>query len=73
MTWQGDASPAGSKTAAWYQMVNMGTRETHYALLTNDGVCDVKPIDGKSSQMAYWESQIKKRAVTRPSSSQNGT
>ena len=59
MTWQGGASPAGSKTAAWYQTVTMGTREAHYALLvphTGAGVCEVKPIDGKSSQMAYWES-----------------
>jgi hypothetical protein len=54
----------------------MGTREAQYALLallTVAGVCDIKPIDGKIPQMAYWESQIKKRAVTRPSSSQNGT
>jgi len=55
-TWQGDVSPAGSKTAAWYQMETMGTREAHYALLTSDGVCDVKPIDGKMPQTAYWES-----------------
>jgi len=49
----------------------MGTRETQYALL-RAGVCDIKPINGKIPQMAYWESQIKNRAVTRPSSSQNG-
>nr|QNO48703.1 hypothetical protein MNILOELO_00005 [Methanosarcinales archaeon ANME-2c ERB4] len=55
-TVRGDVSPAGYKTAAWYQTVNMGTRETHYALLTSDGVCDVKPIDGKTPQMAYWGS-----------------
>ena len=55
--WQGDVSPAGSKTAAWYQTDSMGTRETHYALPTViGGVCGVKPIDGKTSQMAYWES-----------------
>jgi len=34
----------------------MGTRETQYAPLTELGVCDVKPIDGKISQMVYWES-----------------
>ena len=55
MTWQGDVSPAGSKTAAWYQTDCMGTRETHYALL-NDEVCVIKPINGKMPQMAYWES-----------------
>ena len=58
-TRQGDVSPAGSQTAAWYQMETMGTRETQYALLvllTGAGVCGVKPIDGKSLQMAYWES-----------------
>ena len=54
--WQGDVSPAGSKTAAWYQTETMGTREAHYTLLMEVGVCGVKPIDGKSSQMAYWES-----------------
>jgi hypothetical protein len=53
---QGDVSPAGSQTVAWYQTETMGTREAHYALLTSDEVCGVKPIDGKSSQMAYWES-----------------
>ena len=59
MTWQGDVSPAGSKTAAWYQMETMGTREAQCVLLVffiRLGVCGVKPIDGKSSQMAYWES-----------------
>jgi len=37
----------------------MGTRETQYTLLdlpTGAGVCDIKPIDGKIPQMAYWES-----------------
>jgi hypothetical protein len=33
-TWQGDVSPAGSKTAAWYHIENMGTRETQSVLLT---------------------------------------
>ena len=58
-TLRGDVSPAGSQTVAWCQMETMGTRETQYALLllpTGAGVCGVKPIDGKSSQTAYWES-----------------
>lgn len=55
-TWQGDVNPTGSKTAAWYQTENMGTREGQYALPTVMGVCIVKPIDGKIAQMAYWES-----------------
>ena len=54
-TLRGDVSPAGSKTAAWYQMETMGTREAHYALL-EAGVCAIKPINGKIPQMAYWES-----------------
>ena len=54
-TLRGDVSPAGSQTVAWYQTETMGTRETHYALL-NAGVCDIKPINGKIPQMAYWES-----------------
>jgi hypothetical protein len=54
MTRQGDVSPTGSKTAAWYQTETMGTREAQYALL--NGVCDVKPMNGKTSQKAYWES-----------------
>ena len=53
-TRQGDVSPTGSKTVAWYQTETMGTREAQYALPT--GVCGVKPIDGKRSQMTYWES-----------------
>ena len=53
---QGDVSPAGSQTVAWYQTETMGTREAHYAFLTSDEVCGVKPIDGKIPQMAYWES-----------------
>ena len=55
-TWQGDVSPTGSQTVAWYQMETMGTREAQYALPTVVGVCDVKPMNGKTSQMASWES-----------------
>lgn len=55
-TRRGDVSPTGSKTVAWYQMETMGTREAQYALLIQNGVCGVKPIDGETSQMAYWES-----------------
>ncbi|HYN44775.1 MAG TPA: hypothetical protein VER35_02130 [Candidatus Limnocylindrales bacterium] len=47
-------SPTGSKTAAWYQMENMGTRETQDAL--PKGVCDIKPINGKILQIAFRES-----------------
>ena len=47
-------SPTGSKTAAWHQMENMGTRETQDAL--SKRVCDIKPIHGKILQMAFWES-----------------
>jgi hypothetical protein len=56
---QGAVSPAGSKTVAWYQTVTMGTREAQYALFVlpiGAGVCDVKPMNGKIPQMAYWES-----------------
>ena len=53
-TWQGDASPAGSKTVARYQMDIMETRETQSVLLT--GVCPIKPINGKIVQMTLWES-----------------
>ena len=59
MILRGGVRPAGSKTVAWYQMVTMGTREAQCALLvllTGAGVCDIKPIDGKIPQMAYWES-----------------
>jgi hypothetical protein len=56
VTRRGDVSPTGSKTVAWYQTENMGTREAQYALLTILGVCDVKPINGKTSQKAFWES-----------------
>nr|QNO53039.1 hypothetical protein GKHFHOKN_00015 [Methanosarcinales archaeon ANME-1 ERB6] len=55
-TVRGDVSPAGSKTVAWYQTETMGTREAQYALLTELGVCAIKPIDGKIPQMVYWES-----------------
>jgi len=53
-TWQGDVSPTGSKTVAWYQTETMGTRETQHAF--PKGVCDIKPINGKILQIAYWES-----------------
>ena len=53
-TWRGDASPAGSKTVARYQMDIMGTREGQSVLLT--GVCAIKPIDGKIVQTTLWES-----------------
>jgi hypothetical protein len=58
-TWQGDVSPAGSKTVACYQTETMGTREAQCALLVlliEAGVCAIKPMNGKISQMAYWES-----------------
>jgi len=55
-TRQGDVSPTGSQTAAWYQTETMGTREAQYALSTVVGVCVVKPMNGKTAQMAYWES-----------------
>ncbi|MGB3457912.1 MAG: hypothetical protein WBB08_01160 [Halobacteriota archaeon] len=58
-TRQGDVSPAGSQTVAWYQTVTMGTREAQYALPDPPigvGVCAIKPIDGKIPQIAYWES-----------------
>ncbi len=53
-TRQGVVSPTGSKTVAWYQTETMGTRETQYAL--PKGVCDIKPINGKILQIAFWES-----------------
>ncbi len=53
-TRQGEVSPAGSKTAAWYQTETMGTRETQYALPKR--VCDIKPMNGKILQIAFWES-----------------
>ena len=51
---QGDVSPTGSKTVAWYKMETIGTRETQYAL--PKGVCDIKPINGKILQIAFRES-----------------
>ena len=53
-TRRGVVSPTGSKTAAWYQTVTMGTRETQYAL--PKGVCDIKPMNGKILQIASGES-----------------
>ncbi len=53
-TRQGDVSPTGSKTAAWYQIENLGTRETQDAL--PKGVCVIKPINGKILQIAFRES-----------------
>ncbi|VVB86324.1 Uncharacterised protein [uncultured archaeon] len=47
---QGDVSPTGSKTAAWYQKETMGTRETQNVL--SKGVCYIKPINGKNLQIA---------------------
>ena len=52
--WQGVVNPTGSKTAAWHQMENMGTRETQDAL--PKGVCDIKPINGEILQTAFRES-----------------
>ncbi len=53
-TWQGDVSPAGSKTVACYQTEIMGTREAQGVL--HREVCDVKPMNGKTLQMTSWES-----------------
>ena len=53
-TWQGDVNPTGSKTVACYQTVTMGTREAQGVLHWE--VCDFKPINGETSQMAFWES-----------------
>jgi hypothetical protein len=52
--WQGDVSPAGSKTVACYQTEIMGTREAQSVLHWE--VCDVNPMNGKTLQMAFWES-----------------
>jgi hypothetical protein len=51
---QGDVNPTGSKTVAWYQTETMGTRETQYAF--PKGICDIKPMNGKILQTAFWES-----------------
>jgi RNA-directed DNA polymerase len=53
-TWQGDASPAGSKTVARYQTDIMETREALGVLLS--GVCPIKPINGKIVQTTLRES-----------------
>jgi hypothetical protein len=53
-TRQGDVSPTGSKTVAWYQKETTGTRETQHAF--SSGICDIKPINGKILQIALWES-----------------
>jgi len=53
-TRQGDVSPTGSKTVAWYQKETTGTRETQHAFPS--GICDIKPINGKILQIALWES-----------------
>ena len=53
-TRQGVVNPTGSKTAAWYQTETKGTRETQYAF--PKGIGDIKPINGKISQIALWES-----------------
>ena len=53
-TWQGDVSPTGSQTAAWYQTETMGTREAQGVLHCE--VCDVKPMNGEALQMTHWES-----------------
>ena len=53
-TRQGEVNPTGSKTAAWYQTETTGTWETQKALLK--GVCDIKPMNGKISKKAFWES-----------------
>lgn len=50
------STPTESKSVAWQQRDNEGTRETQYALQNKTGVCDAKPIDGKVMQKAYWES-----------------
>ena len=51
-TWQGDVSPAGSQTAAWYHSENMGTLETRVLFFyENQEYAIVKPLDGKIPQM----------------------
>ncbi|MCD6571116.1 MAG: hypothetical protein J7L53_10480 [Deltaproteobacteria bacterium] len=51
---RGDEGPTGSETVARYQRDSMGTREARGVLL--NGVCSIKPISGKTLQMALWES-----------------
>ncbi|MFZ2070388.1 MAG: hypothetical protein WAV32_02040 [Halobacteriota archaeon] len=58
-TWQGDANPAVSETAAkrfdqTFLKFDMGTRETQSVLRW--GVCPITPINGKIVQMTLWES-----------------
>ena len=53
-TWRGDESPAWSETVARYQMDIMETREGRSVLL--NGVCAIKPINGKIVQTTLWES-----------------
>ena len=52
-TWQGDASPAGSKIVARYQTDSIQTREAQRVLFT--GVCPIKPMNGKMVQTTLWE------------------
>ena len=51
--WRGCASPTGSETVARYQVDSVGTREARNAPIR---AWVTKPIDGKASQMALWES-----------------
>jgi hypothetical protein len=51
---QGDVSPTGSEAVARYQTDIVGTREAQSVLL--NGVCVIKPIDGKIVQTTLWES-----------------
>ena len=53
-TRQGDKYPTGSETVARYQTDVMGTREAQSVL--PQGVCTLKPMNGKSVQMTLWES-----------------
>ena len=52
--WQGDESPTGSETVARCQMDVVGTREAQCVLL--NGVCTIKPMNGKIIQTTLWES-----------------
>jgi len=47
-------SPTGSKTAAWYQTENLELGKTR--MPSQNGVCDIKPINGKILQTAFRES-----------------
>jgi len=49
----------GAGNGLWLLGETMGTREAQCALLVfliEAGVCAIKPMNGKISQMAYWES-----------------